>query len=242
VVVEGRVPRPSSGWGLPEGLYPSPRRPSNLAGCLEKSNSVRGLFRMHPNCSCASKAGRSLPPAADANRDGQPFGDGQAYRYPHATAALGSPRPTCRRPCKGKCSGSPAPWAGKGPSGPGCGYGAPPTGRRSRNSREQIENRPAAARPTPGCCGAGCNAGRRLKGSVSIVSGSRFWQGATWQTPRQVFLVLEGPFPASGPRPPRRHPEGAWLITVWPSLGAQRAGGQVQMLRTASPKPQHSAR
>ncbi|MFM2157709.1 MAG: hypothetical protein RLZZ124_183, partial [Cyanobacteriota bacterium] len=70
--------------GLPEGLYPLAQAALYLAG-TDKSNSLLGMFD-------ALKAVRSsnrqqVPPhLRDANRDGQAFGDGVGYRYPHAYA------------------------------------------------------------------------------------------------------------------------------------------------------------
>ena len=70
--------------GLPEGLYPLAQATLYLAG-TEKSNSTLGFFDA---VRTVRKANRQQVPAhlRDAHRDGQAFGDGVGYRYPHAYA------------------------------------------------------------------------------------------------------------------------------------------------------------
>ena len=70
--------------GLPEGLYPLAQAALYLAG-TEKSNSVLGFFDA---LKTVRQAQRQTVPAhlRDAHRDGQAFGDGVGYRYPHAYA------------------------------------------------------------------------------------------------------------------------------------------------------------
>jgi putative ATPase len=70
--------------GLPEGLYPLAHATLYLAG-TEKSNSSLGFFDA---VKAVRDARRQQVPAhlRDANRDGQAFGDGVGYRYPHAYA------------------------------------------------------------------------------------------------------------------------------------------------------------
>jgi putative ATPase len=70
--------------GLPEGLYPLAHAALYLAG-TEKSNSSLGFFDA---VKTVRQARRQEVPAhlRDANRDGQAFGDGVGYRYPHAYA------------------------------------------------------------------------------------------------------------------------------------------------------------
>ena len=70
--------------GLPEGLYPLAQAALYLAGA-EKSNSLLGLFDA---LKAVRDSNRQQVPAhlRDANRDGQAFGDGVGYRYPHAYA------------------------------------------------------------------------------------------------------------------------------------------------------------
>ena len=70
--------------GLPEGLYPLAQAAIYLAG-TEKSNSVLGFFDALKTVKAASK--QDVPShLRDANRDGEAFGDGVGYRYPHAYA------------------------------------------------------------------------------------------------------------------------------------------------------------
>ena len=68
--------------GLPEGLYPLAQAALYLA-CTEKSNSTSGMFEALRQ---VREAQSQEVPAhlRDANRDGDAFGDGKGYRYPHA--------------------------------------------------------------------------------------------------------------------------------------------------------------
>jgi putative ATPase len=70
--------------GLPEGLYPLAHAALYLAG-TEKSNSSLGFFDA---VKTVREAQRQEVPShlRDANRDGDAFGDGVGYRYPHAYA------------------------------------------------------------------------------------------------------------------------------------------------------------
>ena len=68
--------------GLPEGLYPLAQAALYLA-CTEKSNSTGGFFEALRQVRNAQR--QDVPShLRDANRDGDAFGDGQGYRYPHA--------------------------------------------------------------------------------------------------------------------------------------------------------------
>jgi putative ATPase len=68
--------------GLPEGLYPLAQAALYLAN-TEKSNSTLGLFDA---LKVVRQAQKQQVPAhlRDGHRDGQAFGDGVGYRYPHA--------------------------------------------------------------------------------------------------------------------------------------------------------------
>ena len=68
--------------GLPEGLYPLAQAALYLA-CTDKSNSTGGFFEALRQVRNAQR--QDVPShLRDANRDGDAFGDGQGYRYPHA--------------------------------------------------------------------------------------------------------------------------------------------------------------
>ena len=68
--------------GLPEGLYPLSQAALYLA-CTDKSNSTGGFFEALRTVRSAQR--QDVPThLRDANRDGDAFGDGQGYRYPHA--------------------------------------------------------------------------------------------------------------------------------------------------------------
>jgi putative ATPase len=70
--------------GLPEGLYPLAQAALYLAS-TEKSNSTLGLFDA---LKAVRQAQKQQVPAhlRDSHRDGQAFGDGVGYCYPHAYA------------------------------------------------------------------------------------------------------------------------------------------------------------
>jgi putative ATPase len=70
--------------GLPEGLYPLAQAALYLAG-TEKSNSILGFFDALKSVRDANRQDVPLH-LRDANRDGDAFGDGVGYRYPHAYA------------------------------------------------------------------------------------------------------------------------------------------------------------
>ena len=68
--------------GLPEGLYPLAQAALYLAS-TDKSNSTGGFFEALRQVRRAQR--QDVPThLRDANRDGDAFGDGQGYRYPHA--------------------------------------------------------------------------------------------------------------------------------------------------------------
>ncbi len=68
--------------GLPEGLYPLAQAALYLAN-TEKSNSTIGLFEAIKHVRASDR--QDVPShLRDAHRDGDAFGDGKGYRYPHA--------------------------------------------------------------------------------------------------------------------------------------------------------------
>ena len=70
--------------GLPEGLYPLAQAALYLA-TTDKSNSTLGVFDAIKTVRQAQK--QQVPAhLRDGHRDGEAFGDGQGYRYPHAYA------------------------------------------------------------------------------------------------------------------------------------------------------------
>jgi putative ATPase len=70
--------------GLPEGLYPLAQAALYLAA-TEKSNSALAFFDALKTVRATAR--QEVPShLRDANRDGQLFGDGVGYRYPHAYA------------------------------------------------------------------------------------------------------------------------------------------------------------
>lgn len=69
--------------GLPEGLYPLAQAALYLAS-TDKSNSTGGFFEALRQVRTTSQRQDVPPHLRDANRDGDAFGDGKGYRYPHA--------------------------------------------------------------------------------------------------------------------------------------------------------------
>ena len=68
--------------GLPEGLYPLAQAALYLAN-TEKSNSTIGIFEAIKHVRASSR--QDVPShLRDAHRDGDAFGEGKGYRYPHA--------------------------------------------------------------------------------------------------------------------------------------------------------------
>ena len=68
--------------GLPEGLYPLAQAALYLAN-TDKSNSTIGIFEAIKHVRASAK--QDVPShLRDAHRDGDAFGDGKGYRYPHA--------------------------------------------------------------------------------------------------------------------------------------------------------------
>ena len=68
--------------GLPEGLYPLAQAALYLAN-TDKSNSTIGIFEAIKHVRASAR--QDIPShLRDAHRDGDAFGDGKGYRYPHA--------------------------------------------------------------------------------------------------------------------------------------------------------------
>jgi len=194
--------------GLPEGLTPSPRRPSIL--CCLKSNSC-WAFSMPSKKLFVPPASRPVPShLRDAIAMAGPSWMARAYRYPHLAYKRSTGRPDlpARRPCKGKFLAARLPGLGRGHRGARLRHGAPPkkTGRRSRKQREQIEI--VSSSEADPLLGAAATPGRRLK-RERLSFRQRFCR-ASWQRHEQV-LVLGSPFPALGSSPPSAPPlKGAW--------------------------------
>jgi len=70
--------------GLPEGFYPLAQAALYLAS-TDKSNSLLGFFEAQKAVRAAQR--QDVPShLRDSHRDGDAFGDGHGYRYPHAFA------------------------------------------------------------------------------------------------------------------------------------------------------------
>jgi len=142
--------------GLPEGLYPLAQAALYLAGA-EKSNSVLGFFDAIQTVRAASK--QAVPShLRDANRDGQAFGDGQGYRYPHAYSEHWVAQTYLPAPLQGQVFWQPGSLGWEGAIGARLRLRRAATGRRSRKQRradrdrQQQRGRPPAAAlaATPG--------------------------------------------------------------------------------------------
>ena len=100
--------------GLPEGLYPLAQAALYLA-CTEKSNSTSGCLRCPENSvRDAQRQDVPNPHLRDANRDGDAFGDGKGYRYPHAFREHWVAQQYLPKALQGEVFWSAAAWVGEG--------------------------------------------------------------------------------------------------------------------------------
>jgi len=219
------------GWGCRRGSYPSAQAALYLAWWREKQQRAGFFSDAIPNV-FVPPSSRAVPShLRDRNRDGRPFGVMAGLPLPPCLQrATGSPRPNLPAPfCKGSVLAARLPGLGKGRHrGQAAATARRPTWAAEAEAAPSSRDRQQAARPTP-CCGAGCNRQAVAEGEASRRLRQRFWQGASWQRPRQV-LVLEarscsGPFAPSGATP-----EGGLVDHRGQAREAGTAGGPVQML------------
>jgi len=200
--------------GLPEGLYPLAQAALYLAGA-EKSNSVLGFFDALNSVRTA--ASQTVPSALrDGNRDGQAFGDGKGYRYPHAYAEHWVAQTYLPKGLQGQVFWQPG----------GLGWEGALKGRLQQRRAALL----AAAAETMAETGSpqgellsSCPADPQLERWLQRQGAAagerldrlrqRFWQGADWQRHDRV-LILEARSLLWALDPLEATPEGGLVITV----------------------------
>ncbi|MEY3735266.1 MAG: hypothetical protein RLZZ624_324 [Cyanobacteriota bacterium] len=212
--------------GLPEGLYPLAQAALYLAG-TEKSNSVLGFFDALRS---VRESNRQEVPShlRDSHRDGQGFGDGVGYRYPHAYAEHWVAQQYLPTALQGQVFWQPGQlgWEGQ---------------QRQRLQRRRAAQLAAAA--------------ESLLGDQEILSGSpedpqlerwlqrqavaegerldqlrqRFWSEAHWRRHDRV-LVLGGRSLLWALDPLQATPEGGVVITVASDADRERCQAQISLL------------
>jgi len=212
--------------GLPEGLYSLAQAALYLAG-TEKSNSVLGFFDALKTVRAASK--QAVPShLRDAHRDGQAFGDGQGYRYPHAYAEHWVAQSYLPAPLQGQVFWQPGSLGWEGVIGAKLRLRrAAQLAAAAESSAEQIEI-VSSSEADPLLL--------RWLQRQAVAEGERldrlrqrFWQGASWQRHDRV-LVLEARSLLWALDPLGATPEGGLVITVAEASERQRLGDQVQIL------------
>lgn len=212
--------------GLPEGLYPLAQAALYLAA-TEKSNSVLGFFDA---LKCVRQANRQQVPShlRDANRDGEAFGDGIGYRYPHAYAEHWVAQQYLPDSLQGQLFWQPG----------GLGWEG---GRRQRLQQRRAAQLAAAAENA-------AEGGEVLSGSPedphlerwlqrqAAAEGARldqlrrrFWAGARWQRHDRV-LILEAHSLLWALDPLEATPEGGVVMTVASEAERERLAAQLQVL------------
>jgi putative ATPase len=212
--------------GLPEGLYPLAQAALYLAGA-EKSNSVLGFFDA---LKAVRSANRQQVPAhlRDANRDGQAFGDGVGYRYPHAYAEHWVAQQYLPTSLQGQLFWQPGPlgWEGE---------------LRSRLQQRRAAQLAAAAETAADQAEVLSSSPedpelQRWLARTAVAEGERldqlrrrFWQGASWQRHGRV-LVLGARSLLWALDPLEQSAEGQVVISVNCAADQQRLQAQLQVL------------
>ncbi|MGB5136226.1 MAG: AAA family ATPase [Prochlorococcaceae cyanobacterium] len=212
--------------GLPEGLYPLAQAALYLAGA-EKSNSILGFFDA---VKTVRSANRQQVPAhlRDANRDGQAFGDGVGYRYPHAYGEHWVAQQYLPSALQGEVFWQPGQLGWEG-------------ALRQRLQQRRAAQLAAAAE-TAHEQGEVLSSGpddpqlerwlRRQAASEGArldALRQRFWAGARWQRHHRV-LLLDGRSLLWALDPLQATPEGGVTIQVGDEAVAERLRAQLQLL------------
>ena len=212
--------------GLPEGLYPLAQAALYLAGA-EKSNSVLGFFDALKS---VRETNRQQVPShlRDAHRDGQAFGDGVGYRYPHAYAEHWVAQQYLPSAVQGEIFWQPGTlgWEGK---------------RRERLQQRRAAQLAAAAEmaadqgdilsssPDDPQLERWLQRQAAAEGERLDTLRRRFWDGVTWQR-HDLVLVIEARSLLWALDPMASTPEGGVVITVAEDATLERLKAQLQML------------
>jgi putative ATPase len=212
--------------GLPEGLYPLAQAALYLAGA-EKSNSVLGFFDALKS---VRESSRQQVPShlRDAHRDGQAFGDGVGYRYPHAYAEHWVAQQYLPSALQGEIFWQPGTlgWEGQ---------------RRERLQQRRAAQLAAAAElaadqgdilsssPEDPQLERWLQRQAAAEGERLDTLRRRFWNGVTWQRQDRV-LVLEARSLLWALDPMAATPEGGVVLTLANDTTLERVKAQLQML------------
>ncbi|WP_094561089.1 AAA family ATPase [Synechococcus sp. 8F6] len=212
--------------GLPEGLYPLAQAALYLAGA-EKSNSVLGFFDALKS---VRETNRQQVPShlRDAHRDGQAFGDGVGYRYPHAYAEHWVAQQYLPNSLQGEVFWQPGNlgWEGQ---------------RRERLQQRRAAQLAAAAElaadqgdvlsssPEDPQLERWLQRQAAAEGERLDTLRRRFWEGVTWRRHDRV-LVLEARSLLWALDPMAATPEGGVVVTVVETSDLDRLKAQLQML------------
>ncbi len=212
--------------GLPEGLYPLAQAALYLAGA-EKSNSVLGFFDALRSVRETSR--QEVPShLRDAHRDGQVFGDGVGYRYPHAYAEHWVAQQYLPSALQGEIFWQPGTlgWEGQ---------------RRERLQQRRAAQLAAAAElaadqgdilsssPEDPQLERWLQRQAAAEGERLDTLRRRFWDGVTWQRQDRV-LILEARSLLWALDPMAATPEGGVVITLANAETLERLKAQLQML------------
>jgi len=212
--------------GLPEGLYPLAQAALYLAGA-EKSNSVLGFFDALKSVRSANL--QQVPALLrDANRDGQAFGDGVGYRYPHAYAEHWVAQQYLPNELQGEIFWQPGTlgWEGQ---------------RRERLQQRRAAQLAAAAEMAAdkGVVLSSSPEDPQLERWLQRQAAAegerldslrrRFWEGVIWQRQARV-LVLEARSLLWALDPLTATPEGGVVITVAQASDRERLQAQLKVL------------
>jgi putative ATPase len=212
--------------GLPEGLYPLAQAALYLANA-EKSNSVLGFFDALKS---VRQANRQAVPShlRDANRDGQAFGDGVGYRYPHAYAEHWVAQQYLPSSLQGEVFWQPGALGWEG-------------GLGERLQKRRAAQLAAAAETSHGdddwlSSGPDDPQMERWLQRQATAEGARldalrqrFWEGATWRRQDRV-LLLDGQSLLWALDPLQATPEGGVVIAVGRAETQARLEAQLQLL------------
>jgi putative ATPase len=216
--------------GLPEGLYPLAQAALYLAGA-EKSNSVLGFFDALKSVRASNR--QQVPShLRDAHRDGQAFGDGVGYRYPHAYAEHWVAQNYLPSALQGEVFWQPGSlgWEGQ---------------RRERLQQRRAAQLAAAAElaadqgdvlsssPDDPQLERWLQRQAAAEGERLDSLRRRFWEGVSWQRTDRV-LVLEARSLLWALDPLAATPEGGVVITVAQASDRERLATQLQMLDSLS--------
>ncbi len=212
--------------GLPEGLYPLAQAALYLAAA-DKSNSALAFFDALRTVRATAR--QEVPShLRDANRDGQLFGDGVGYRYPHAYAEHWVAQQYLPRSLQGEVFWQPGHLGWEGI-------------RRQRLQQRRAAQLAAAAESAHDgeawlSSSPDDPALTRWLQRQSVAEGARldalrrrFWHGVTWRRHDRV-LLLDAQSLLWALDPIEATPEGGVVITVADASCKQRLEAQLELL------------